>query len=151
MRITLTIAALIFTCQATAGKWGEENWGQMYWGTNTASAPNAAPEYTVEVDGDRFIVEFTNYSEGSGEDGWSAITGYVVQCADAAQKSSNQSPVTVDGLDEEAEYSCTVTASNFFGEGPSATFTAKTDALIGGLPIWLLKTAADIANQNPQN
>jgi len=132
---------------AYAGRFGEENWGQMYWGSNVASALIAAPEYAVQVDGDRFIVEFTNYAEGSGDDGWSAITGYVVQCAGVDPQSSSQSPVTVEGLNEDAQYSCTVRASNVFGDGPSATFAAQTDALIGGLPIWLLKTAADIANQ----
>ena len=151
LKFSLALFLLCVSTASQAGKWGQENWGQMYWGDNPATAPIAAPAYTVTVDGDRFIVEFTNYAEGSGDDGWSAITGYVVQCAGVDPQSSSQSPVTVEGLNEDALYSCTVTASNAFGDGPSAAFTAQTDALIGGLPIWLLKTAADIANQNPQN
>jgi hypothetical protein len=151
MKKLIVALAVLFSSSAMAGTWGQENWGQMYWGENPATAPIVAPAYTVKVDDDRFIVEFTNYAEGSGEDGWSAITGYVVQCTGTDSQSATVSPVIVEGLSEDAEYNCTVTASNAFGDGPSVTFTARTDALIGGLPIWLLKAASDVANQNPQN
>ena len=69
----INLMCLFMACVSTAGQagtWNQENWGQMYWGDNPATAPVAAPTYTVKVDGDRFLVEFTNYAEGSGEDGW---------------------------------------------------------------------------------
>ena len=126
---------------AHAGTWGQEKWGQMYWGSNPTSAPTAEPAYTIKIDGDQIIVEFTNYTEGTGEDGWSAITGYVVSCAGVDQATSSNPSVAVTGLDEDTEYSCTVRASNALGDGPTVTFNATTDSLIGGLPIWLLYEA----------
>ena len=127
---------------AHAGTWGQEKWGQMYWGTNATSAPTADPAYTVTIDGDQIIVEFTNYTEGSGEDGWSAITGYVVSCAGVDQATSSSPLVAVTDLDEDTEYNCTVKASNVLGDSPTVTFNATTESLIGGLPIWLLYEAS---------
>ena len=109
-----------------AATWGQEKWGQMYWGSNPTSAPTAEPAFTIKIDGDQIIVEFTNYTEGNGEDGWSAITGYVVSCAGIDQAISSNPSVALTDLDEDTEYNCTVKATNALGDGPTVTFAAST-------------------------
>jgi hypothetical protein len=133
--------SLIMAPVALAGTWGEENWGQMYWGDNPTSAPIVSPAFDTEVDGDSIIVTINNFIAGSGQDGWSVITGYEVVCSGAEPETSTLSRVIVSGLDEDADYSCTVTAANSFGDSPTALFTTRTETTAGGLPIWLLYEA----------
>jgi hypothetical protein len=113
----------------------------MYWGANPASAPVASPTYTTNVDGPDIIVTITNFIAGTGEDGWSAITGYRVTCGDSAPVSSAQSPVTITGLQADTDYTCSVVAENAKGNSPASQFTTTTETTAGGLPIWLLYEA----------
>ena len=112
---------------ALAGTWGQENWGEMYWGKNAISAPIVAPDYTVRVDGDEFIVEFASILAGTGDDGWSAITGHTVICDGAAPVVASGSTLVVSGLESDTGYRCSVAANNAVGIGPIKTFEAVTD------------------------
>ena len=136
------IAVALTPLSGTAGDWDQENWDEMYWDGEAVSKPTAAPQTQVAVDGTDISVTILNYTEGSGEDGWSAILGYDVTCLDSggAQTYSGSSFSLTD-LDEETEYTCTVSAFNSQGYGPESQFVATTEFMPGGLPIWLLYEA----------
>ena len=139
---------LILLCPsvAFAGVWGQENWGQMYWGSNVATTPTEPPAFSVSVEGQDIVVEITNYLPGTGADGWSVITDYRVSCdgADPVIASSNR--ITVTDLSEETEYTCSVVAINDVGSSVSSNFTATTEYTAGGLPAWLLYEATRARN-----
>ena len=134
-------ALAVCSANVVAGKWGEENWGEMYWGSNTTSAPIVAPAFDTQISEDSFVVTINNFIAGTGQDGWSVITNYIVGCEGADPVNATTSSVIVSGLDSDTEYSCTVTATNKFGQSPVASFTARTETTAGGLPIWLLYEA----------
>ena len=141
------IAATLTPLSGTAGDWDQENWDEMYWDGEAVSKPTAAPQTQVAVDGTDISITILNYTEGSGEDGWSAILGYDVTCLDSggAQTYSGSSFSLTD-LDEETEYTCTVSAFNSQGYGPESQFVATTEFMPGGLPIWLLYEASKQVN-----
>ena len=133
---------LIAAPAVNAGTWGQENWGQMYWGDNPVSAPVAAPTVSVEVDGSDIIASVTGYTEGSGADGWSVITGYSISCSGGGSSQSESAVLSVADLEPDTEYTCSVVASNAQGSSPEAFFTQRTDLTSSGLPIWLLYEAS---------
>ena len=144
-RLVATILALL-SVTAHAGTWNQENWDEMYWDGGEVSRPITAPQTSVSVDGTDFFVQILNYTEGSGEDGWSAILGYQLRC-----KSSNgynyyedftSSTFTIGDLGEETEYTCIVRAFNSEGASDNTKFVATTEFTTGGLPIWLLYEAS---------
>ena len=137
-------SSLFLSALATAGTWDQENWDEMYWDGGPVSKPTAAPQTNVAVEGTDFFVTILNFTEGSGEDGWSAILGYDVTCVDSrgVAKTYKGSPFYISDLDEETEYTCTVSAYNSKGYGPSSQFVATTEFMPGGLPIWLLYEAS---------
>ena len=136
------ITTTLLPLSGSAGNWDQENWDEMYWDGGPVSKPTTAPQTQVAVDGTDISVTILNYTEGSGEDGWSAILGYDVTCLDSggAQTYSGSSFSLTD-LDEETEYTCTVSAFNSQGYGPESQFVATTEFMPGGLPIWLLYEA----------
>ena len=104
------------------------------------------PKLVLEkgTDSREFSVGSTFLTEGSGEDGWSAILGYDVTCVDSrgVTKTYKGSPFYISDLDEETEHTCTVSAYNSKGYGPSSQFVATTELMPRGLPIWLLYEAS---------
>ena len=136
--------SLFLSALTMAGTWDQENWDEMYWDGGPVSKPTAAPQTNVAVEGTDFFVTILNFTEGSGEDGWSAILGYDVTCVDSrgVAKTYKGSPFYISDLDEETEYTCTVSAYNSKGYGPSSQFVATTEFMPGGLPIWLLYEAS---------
>ena len=142
MKAAIGTILAICSCNGFAGIWNQENWGQMYWGTNIATAPLVAPSISTEVDSDSIIVSITNYLEGSGQDGWSAIMSYTVACGDAPAVTATNSPIQVTGLNEEETYNCTVVATNSVGDSIPTNFSEQTELTSGGLPIWLLYEAS---------
>jgi len=144
-----TLLSLLLLCPslALAGVWGQERWGRMYWGDNPATAPVVAPEAVGSADGQDIIIDINNYIAGSGEDGWSVITGYRVTCNGVDPVTGTGNRVTVTNLEEETTYNCTVVAINSFGSSSASSFTVTTEAFTpGGLPIWLLYQATQTNN-----
>lgn len=131
-------------CLDAAGQATSCKWGQMYWGGGqTYSAPTEAPQIDAVVDGTDVSGSLTNLS-GSGDDGWSAITQFIINCGDqdvvvTAQALASGSAILTD-LEASTNYTCSVVAVNDLGESDTAQFSFTTDAM-GGLPIWLLYQA----------
>ena len=86
----------------------------------------------------------------SASDGGSAITSYTATCTDGATSVSDTSStnrIEVTGLNNGTAYTCRVTATNAVGTSEPSLPTAPItpEELPTGLPIWLLKEAADSA------
>ena len=153
-----TCMALCFLVsqQAMAGFWGEEGcsdckWGQMYWGANpatedgTATAPTAAPTFTVISDTETLTLSIDPYNANGGEygDGYSPITQYVVACDGLDSVTIDlTNTLVLEGLEPGTSYSCSVTAVNDIGESSPALQVVTTDA-INGLNLILLCAAID--------
>ena len=154
--VALLSAAVCFQPKnALAGFWGEEGctdckWGEMYWGSNpgtqdgTATAPTAAPTFTVTSDTETLTLTIDPYNAtGDYSDGYSPVTQYVVAC-------DGLDPVTFDGtntlvlegLEPGTDYNCSVTAVNDVGESSPALQVVTTD-MLNGLNIILLCAAID--------
>jgi len=122
--------ALAFTLSAApahGASFGEHRWGQMYWGTNEVSAPTTAP-IIVSSDVGTYSVALTvqDFPTGTGDDGWSVVTAFKLQCAD--QSVTSQSNILeLDGLVTNTAYECFVLAINAFGEGPKNSFSITTE------------------------
>ena len=145
MQKILCLAGLsLLALPVLAGTWDQENWDEMYWDGGSCRSPQRHHRPSVAVEGTDFFVTILNYTEGSGEDGWSSILGYDVTCVDSrgVAKTYKGSPFYISDLDEETEYTCTVSAYNSKGYGPSSQFVATTEFMPGGLPIWLLYEAS---------
>ena len=131
-------------CLDSAGQATACTWGQMYWGEGqTYSAPTTAPQMDTDVDGTDVSASLTNLSS-PGDDGWSAITQFIINCGDqdvvvTAQELASGDAILTD-LEASTDYTCSVVAVNDFGESDAGQLTFTTDA-IGGLPIWLLYQA----------
>ena len=122
--------ALAFTLSvapAHGASFGEHRWGQMYWGTNEVSAPTTAP-IIVSSDVGTYSVALTvqDFPTGTGDDGWSVVTAFKLQCAD--QSVTSQSNILeLDGLVTNTAYECFVLAINAIGEGPKNSFSIITE------------------------
>lgn len=133
------VMASLLSPLSLAGTWGDGKWGQMYWGSNPESAPNA-PAVTVTADGTDLILAITNLTTPA-ETGWSVITHFIVTCGDNDPVQISPSNPTLTNLDPDTEYTCSIVAVNDEGSSPAFQFTAVTDSLSSGLPIWLLYQA----------
>ena len=132
---------LVLPPLAKAGVYGSENWGEMYWGDNPLSAPTATPTIaSVVADADQITITLTDFPQGTGEDGWSAVTGYTVTCGETSVETSDTS-VTIKGLSSETEYACSITASNAIGESSPIVELVTTEVALSGLNIMLICSA----------
>ena len=157
-RIVGLVLLILIANSAGAGHWADANgqcldangqvtsckWGQMYWGAGqTYSAPTAAPDISAEVDGTDVSASLTNLGN-PGEDGWSAITQFIINCGGqdvtvtAGALAAGDAILT--DLDADTTYTCSVVAVNDLGQSDAGQLTFTTDPT-GGLPIWLLYQA----------
>ena len=143
MRFFSFLALAVVSGVANAGIYGSENWGEMYWGDNTVTAPTGAPTITsAAATEDQITITLSNFPLGTGADGWSAVTSYTVTCGETSVETSDTS-VTITGLDSDTEYSCSVSASNAVGSSPTTVQVVMTDGMLQGLQIFLICSAID--------
>lgn len=152
----LLSACLLASQSVFAGFWGQEGctdckWGQMYWGANpstqdgTATAPTAAPTFTVSSDTESLTLTIDPYNANGGEygDGYSPVTQYVVACDGLAPVTfDGTNTLVLEGLEPDTDYNCSVTAVNDVGESSPALQVVTTD-MLNGLNIILLCAAID--------
>lgn len=144
MRSTLLLL-LIVSLKAHSGVYGAENWGEMYWGDNPATAPTETPSIVSAVaTEDQITITLDNFPAGTGADGWSAVTSYTVTCGESSVTTS-ETAVTITGLDTDTSYSCSVTASNAQGDSPALVKVVTTD--IQRMNIILICAALDCSLQ----
>lgn len=103
--------------------------------------PSAPIVSIAEIDDGVIVLSFTVEDSG-GKD----VTGYEATCTDGTDSfsvTSTSSPITVSGLSNDVDYTCTVTATNLVGQSlPSAPTPPITpEAVPNGLPVWLLYEA----------
>lgn len=146
IKLTLSATMFAFLClsnASNAGIYGAENWGEMYWGDNAVTTPIAAPTIASAVaTEDQITITLDNFPVGTGADGWSAVTSFIVTCG-ATTVETSQSAVTITGLEGDTDYSCSVRASNAQGDSPTFVQVVTTDSALGGLNIILLCSVID--------
>ena len=77
----LQLLLVAVSTPAFAGTYGAENWGEMYWGDNPVTAPTAAPTIASAVaTEDQITITLADFPVGTGADGWSAVTSFIVTC-----------------------------------------------------------------------
>ena len=118
---------LLLISKVEASTFGSQNWGEMYWGTNEASAPTTAP-VIISSDVGTYSVALTlqDFPTGTGDDGWSVVTAFKLQCADQSVTGQSNT-LELDGLVTNTTYECFVLAINAFGEGPKNSFSVTTE------------------------
>lgn len=142
LRISLFLLSF-FATAAQAGTYGAENWGEMYWGDNPVTAPIGSPTIQSAVASeDQITITLGDFPQGNGDDGWSAITSYVVTCG-ATSVETTENSVVITGLSDDTEYSCSVTASNAVGEGPATVRVVTTEGALRGMNFLLICSAID--------
>lgn len=146
--LTLAACAVTASTCANAGTWGDESWGQMYWGSNTTSAPLVAPTVSsIVADDSNLIVTIDDFQPG--EDGWSGITTYAVSCGPPGTVNSSNPVVSVSGLEPDTEYECSVVASNAIGASPTTVTMVTTDPALQGLNVVIIRSALCKSNNPP--
>lgn len=118
---------LLLVSKVEASTFGSQNWGEMYWGTNEASAPTTAP-VIISSDVGTYSVALTlqDFPTGTGDDGWSVVTAFKLQCADQSVTGQSNT-LELDGLVTNTTYECFVLAINAVGEGPKNSFSITTE------------------------
>lgn len=148
MRFCFYLALLLICSHANAGVYGSENWGEMYWGDNPASAPTEAPSIVSAVATENQItITLDNFPVGTGADGWSVVTSYTVTCGETSV-STAESSITITGLDSDTSYSCSVTATNAQGDSPELIKVVATDTLMQGMNFMIICAAIDCRARN---
>lgn len=143
MRSRFLLTLLLVCSHANAGIYGSENWGEMYWGDNPATAPTSAPSIVSAVaTEDKITITLDDFPVGTGADGWSAVTSYTVTCGETSVTTS-ETAVTITGLDSDTNYSCSVTASNAEGDSPELIKVVTTDALMQGMNFMIICAAIE--------
>ena len=105
------------------------------------SAPDA-PTITRTDSGDGEIYLYVTVSD----DGGSTITGYTASCTDGTTTftgTGTESPITVGGLTNYTEYSCTVTATNDIGTSAASVVVMATAGERPGAPSITSITSGD--------
>ena len=105
------------------------------------SAPGA-PIITRTDSGDGEIYLYVTVSD----DGGSTITGYTASCTDGTTTftgTGTESPITVGGLTNYTEYSCTVTATNDIGTSAASVVVTATAGERPGAPSITSITSGD--------
>ena len=122
------VALLVVVSQSAVGaKYGNENWGQMYWGIHNVSAPLVFPSIlSTDIGTYSVTLVVEDFPNGTGEDGWSVVTAFKLQCADESVISQSNT-LELDGLVTNTTYECFVLAINAFGEGPKNNFSIITE------------------------
>ena len=92
-----------------------------------------------------FDGEITLYFYVSSNGG--ATPSYKAECIDGrgvkTSATGSKSPITVTNLENETNYTCTVTASNVAGDSTSSPSTGLVpESYMAGLPVWLLYEAS---------
>lgn len=142
-KIAVFLAGLL-GFEATAGVYGEENWGQMYWGDNPATSPVGLPSIeSITATDNQISIVIGSFPEGSGDDGWSKITSYTITCG-SVSVSTTETIAVLEGLESGTEYSCTVSANNAFGAGPAFARFVSTSGDTGSLNIMLICAATNM-------
>ena len=137
------LSLCVFSMNTTAGVYGDENWGEMYWGDNPATAPITAPTIASAVaTEDQIIITLGEYPVGTGADGWSSVTSYTVTCGEASV-STVESSVTITGLDSGTTYSCSIVANNAKGDSPELIRVVATGDLIRGMNFTIICASMD--------
>jgi hypothetical protein len=143
MRFQFILTLLVLCSHASAGIYGSENWGEMYWGDNPATAPTSAPTIASAVATENQItITLDNFPVGTGADGWSIVTSYTVTCGETSV-STAESSVIITGLDSDTTYSCSVTAANAQGDSPELIKLVTTDSLMQGMNFMIICAAID--------
>lgn len=143
LRFVLLVFGMGWVTSSVAGTYGAENWGEMYWGDNPVSAPTSAPTILSAVATEEDItITLDGIAQGTGEDGWSAITSYIVTCGTESVE-ANEGTVVISGLEGDTKYSCSVSAVNASGEGPAALQVVTTEAALEGMNFILVCAAID--------
>ena len=115
----------------------------MYWGDNSATAPTQAPTIASAVaTEDQITITLDGFPVGTGADGWSAVTSFIVTCG-ATTVETSESAVIITGLESDTAYSCSVTASNAKGNSPELIQVVTTDSALNGLNIMLICSVVD--------
>ena len=127
--LAIALFAITFVnCAPVLGaNYGLQAWGQMYWGSNETSAPITAPVIvSSEIGTYSVALTLQDFPTGTGDDGWSVVTAFKLQCAD--QSVTSQSNILeLDGLVTNTAYECFVLAINAIGEGPKNSFSIITE------------------------
>lgn len=119
--------ALLLASKVEASAFGSQKWGEMYWGDNTVSAPIIAPTIlSSDVGTYSLALVIQDFPTGTGEDGWSVVTAFRLQCADQSVTSQNNT-LELDGLLTNTTYECFVLAINALGEGLKNSFSITTE------------------------
>lgn len=146
MRALTFVFFLMLSTESMAGIYGSENWGEMYWGDNPATAPTGLPAILSAVaTEDQITITLGDFPAGTGEDGWSRVTSYTVTCGEVSV-STSESAVTIEGLRAGTDYACEITANNAQGEGPvlvELVTTESANTVFQGLDIMLICSAID--------
>lgn len=120
--------ALAMSGPLFAGDWGSENWGQMYWGSQTATAPIIPPEVgAINDEGNEFRISLESY--GAGDDGWSVITGFRADCGNGQIISSTGNTLIVS-KNGDGVMTCNLLAINSFGESKATRITLDRNTII---------------------
>ena len=118
---------LLMVPTVQASSLGLQKWGEMYWGDNTVSAPIIAPTIlSSDVGTYSLTLTLQDFPTGTGDDGWSVVTAFRLQCADQSVTSQSNT-LELDGLVTNTTYECFVLAINAFGEGPKNSFSITTE------------------------
>ena len=140
---SILLILLVVSLKAHSGVYGAENWGEMYWGDNPVTAPTQAPTIASAVaTEDQITITLDDFPVGTGADGWSAVTSFIVTCG-ATTVETSESAVTITGLEGDTAYSCSVTASNAQGDSPALVQVVTTDPLLKSLNIMLICSVTD--------
>ena len=118
---------LLLVSKVEASTFGSQNWGEMYWGDNAVTAPIIAPTIlSSDVGTYSVALIMQDFPTGTGDDGWSVVTSFRLQCADQSVTSQSNT-LELDGLVTNTTYECFVLAINAFGEGPKNSFSVTTE------------------------
>lgn len=144
---SILVSLLLLPTPVAAGIYGSENWGEMYWGDNPATAPTSAPTLLSAVaTEDQITITLDDFPLGTGADGWSAVTTYTVTCGETSVTTS-ETAVTITGLEGDTSYACSVTASNAQGESPDVIKIVATAPVIQSMNIILICAAIECRSQ----
>lgn len=144
----ITVAGLTNGHRYSCSILASNSFGDGAASTSLAGTPIDPVEPSVPI--------INRYDYGDGEiylhvsisnDGGADISEYEATCTDGTKTftgTSTSSPITVSGLTNEVDYTCTVTATNSAGtsSASAATDPITPEEVSKGLPIWLLYQAA---------